>query len=113
MERPALPWLDRYIVLDCARSGGHQEPDTYQYDPLNPVRTHEGWAIWEFVNDMGSREDVQRRDDVLVYTSAAIEEAIEVTGAPTATLYAASTAPDTDFVVTLSVVFMILFILVD
>ncbi len=91
--------------LAGAAPAGEQAPDVYVYDPLNPVRTNEGMAVWEFVDDMGSRADTQRRDDVLVYTTEVLAEAIDVVGAPKATLYAASTAPDTDFIVTLSDVY--------
>jgi uncharacterized protein len=41
------------------------------------------------------------RDDVLVFQSAPLEEALEVTGPLTAVLYVSSTAPDTDFTVKL------------
>jgi len=40
---------------------------------------------------------VEARDDVLVYTSPVTSDALEVTGPVTVTLYAASSAPDTDF----------------
>ena len=40
---------------------------------------------------------VEARADVLVYTSAVVTDALEVTGPVMVTLYAASDAPDTDF----------------
>jgi len=40
---------------------------------------------------------VEARPDVLVYTSPALVEPLEVTGPISVTLYAASSAPDTDF----------------
>ena len=40
---------------------------------------------------------IERRDDVLVYTSDVLEEDLEVTGPLEVVLYAASSAPDTDF----------------
>ena len=40
---------------------------------------------------------VEARADVLVYTSEAMTAGLEVTGPIVVTLYAASTAPDTDF----------------
>jgi hypothetical protein len=45
---------------------------------------------------------IERRDDVLCYTSAPLERDLEVTGPVEAVLYAASSAPDTDFTVRLS-----------
>ena len=40
---------------------------------------------------------VERRDDVLVYTTEPLTEDTEVTGPVSVRLYAASSAPDTDF----------------
>jgi hypothetical protein len=48
---------------------------------------------------MGVRNQaaVQQRDDVLVYTGEILEQEIEVTGPVVFKLFAASSAPDTDF----------------
>ncbi|MDB4896678.1 MAG: hypothetical protein JWN15_2940, partial [Firmicutes bacterium] len=40
---------------------------------------------------------VEQRQDVLVYSTPTLKEAVEVTGPISVTLYAASSAPDTDF----------------
>jgi putative CocE/NonD family hydrolase len=45
--------------------------------------------------------DVESRDDVLVYTSEPLSEPVEVAGPVEATLFAATTGTDTDFVVRL------------
>jgi putative CocE/NonD family hydrolase len=47
------------------------------------------------------RRPVERRDDVLVYTTGPLEDDLEVTGPVEMVLYAQSTAPDTDFTATL------------
>ena len=103
-----------YLASDGTTAGGllswsppsaAEEPDRYDYNPLNPIRPNKGWKVWEVVDDMGSRAAIQSRDDVLTYSSSVLEAAVEVTGVPTATLFAASSAPDTDFVVTLSDVY--------
>ena len=47
------------------------------------------------------RRPVERRDDVLVYTSEPLEKDVEVTGPVEMTLYASSSARDTDFAATL------------
>lgn len=80
---------------------GEEPADHYEYDPLDPVRSVEGVGVWHLLSSMTDRADVERRDDVLVYTSAVLEEDVEVTGVIEATLHAASSAPDTDFVVNL------------
>jgi hypothetical protein len=43
------------------------------------------------------QSDIERRDDVLVYTSSPLPEGLEVTGPVEAILYVSSSAPDTDF----------------
>ena len=84
-----------------AAAPGEELPDGFTYDPNDPVPTVGGPIL--FLADSGpwDRRLVQRRDDVLVYTSAVLEDAVEVTGPVTLTLYAASSAPDTDFTATL------------
>jgi putative CocE/NonD family hydrolase len=44
-----------------------------------------------------NQADVEDRDDVLVYTSEVLSADLEVTGPVSLRLYAASSAPDTDF----------------
>lgn len=88
-------------VLDWMPPNGEQIVDEYDYDPLDPVDWTAKLYIWSYLNEMGDREEVQQRKDVLVYSTSVLEEEIEVTGAVTTTLYAASDAPDTDFVVNL------------
>jgi putative CocE/NonD family hydrolase len=70
--------------------------DSYGYDPARPV---------PFVTDptssqVGGPHDysaIERRDDVLVYVTSPLVEDTEVTGPVRVDLYAASSAPDTDF----------------
>lgn len=73
-------------------------PDTYVYDPANPVPTTGGNLL---PANLGAgpveQGEVAKRNDVLVFATAPLERDIEVTGNITVTLYAASTAPDTDF----------------
>ena len=47
------------------------------------------------------RRPVERRPDVLVYTTEPLDQDVEVTGPITLTLFASSNAPDTDFTGTL------------
>ncbi len=100
---------------DAARAGGalsaqapEVEPlDSYVYDPTDPVPTLGGptslpGAFMRTNSGPMDQRRVEQRDDVLVYTSAALERAVEVTGPLTVVLYAATSAPDTDFVAKLS-----------
>lgn len=70
-------------------------PDRFTFDPGNPVPGN--------LDDWGSdRQAVQRRDDVLVYTSDVLKEPLEVIGSVFVNLQAASDARDTDFTAVLS-----------
>jgi uncharacterized protein len=85
---------------------GNQPPDRYSYDPADPVPTLGGnnstWTLMKFAADQIrpgpiDQRPIERRDDILVYTTAPLEADLEVTGPLQVILYAASSAPDTDF----------------
>jgi putative CocE/NonD family hydrolase len=80
-----------------------QQPDHYSYNPLDPVRSVEGVGVWNLftVGQLSDRSKIECRPDVLVYSTPLLEQDIEVTGTIQAVLYAASSAPDTDFVINL------------
>ncbi|MGE5646397.1 MAG: CocE/NonD family hydrolase [Acidobacteriota bacterium] len=74
-----------------------KEPvDAYTYDPAQPTPfvTEPSFAQIGGPDDYRS---VERRDDVLVYTSEPVTEDTQVCGPIRARLYAASSARDTDF----------------
>ena len=90
---------DGTLDTTCPGSESH---DTFIYDPSDPVPTVGGsTCCGEDVTpvSMGPRDQrpVEWRADVLVYTSATLDQAIEVTGPIKVVLWAASSAPDTDF----------------
>jgi putative CocE/NonD family hydrolase len=70
-----------------------REPaDHYTYDPENPVIPAEG------EEDPGKDERyIEKRDDVLIYTSEPLKDPVEVIGEVVVQLFAASDARDTDF----------------
>lgn len=73
-------------------------PDHFTYDPRDPVMT--------LYNENGHDEPhdlrvLNHRRDVLVYQTEPLDQPLEVTGYPVMTLFAASDAPDTDFIVKL------------
>ena len=77
--------------------------DSFQYDPANPVPTVGGQT--EFPPDQRGPQDrrpVQKRDDVLIYSSEPLPRKLEVTGPIELKLYAASSAVDTDFTAVLT-----------
>lgn len=75
-------------------------PDEYVYDPKDPVPTMGGALLMPAVYRAGARDQspIEERSDVLVYTSEELREDYTAIGPVYATLYAASSAPDTDFV---------------
>lgn len=72
--------------------------DHYVYDPQNPVPSLHGPPLYVIPTDQRPLAD---RRDVLVYQTEPLTERFEVTGNPTVELFAASSAPDTDFFVRL------------
>jgi putative CocE/NonD family hydrolase len=77
-----------------------QQPDTFTYDPKRPAPAFTGELLWG-----EDRRPIQRRRDVLVYTSDRLAEPVEVIGSVVVTLRAASDALDTDFTAVLSDVY--------
>lgn len=74
--------------------------DRFVYSPENPVRTKGGslpGTTPALEPGPFDQRDVEQREDVLVYTSDAVTAELEVTGPLTVTLYASSSAKDTDF----------------
>ena len=79
---------------------GAEPPDSYVYNPRNPTPTMGGGLCCNHVFSYGGafeQRSVEEREDVLVYTSEPLAEPLEVTGPLEVVLYAASSAPDTDF----------------
>jgi putative CocE/NonD family hydrolase len=81
-------------------SAQKEAPDTYIYDPANPVPTVGGPLCCDSEHlAPGPRDQqaVESRPDVLVYSTPALDQDMEVTGPVTLNLYASSSAVDTDF----------------
>jgi predicted acyl esterase len=74
--------------------------DSFVYDPGSPVPSLGGHSCCTGTNTEAGAYDqstIELRDDVLVYTSAVLEEGLEVTGPLKVVLQVSSSAPDTDF----------------
>jgi putative CocE/NonD family hydrolase len=107
-ELPRWPSPDAELRSYYLRSGGRanslvgdgalrpepppkeEPPDRFTHDPADPVPRVRG------VGPADQRK-VESRADALCYSSAALEGGVEVTGPVRAVLFAASSAPDTDF----------------
>jgi len=78
--------------------------DSFIYDPSYPVPTVGGDACC--IADVGSSKvrpgsfdqgEIELREDILVYTSEALREPVDVVGFAKVTIYVSSNVPDTDF----------------
>lgn len=86
----------------------HAGVDTFVYDPRHPVPTVGGAVCCDvrvFPWGPMDQREVEKRADVLVYTTGPMVSDLEVTGPIRVVLYASSSAPDTDFTAKLVDVF--------
>jgi uncharacterized protein len=84
----------------AAEAPGREPADHYLYDPRDPVPTRGGaLCCWQAAVAAGAynQHEVETRPDVLVYTTPPLESPVEVVGPVIAKLWAACSAPDTDF----------------
>jgi len=77
--------------------------DTYIYDPLNPVPTTGGNNCCGTPTQAGpyDQRPLERREDILVYTSEYLSDTITVAGPVRMKLHAATDGPDTDWMIKL------------
>ena len=74
--------------------------DKYTYNPEDPAPTRGGPLCCDGSHQPGGPFDqrpVENREDVLIYSTPAFKQDVEVTGPVTLELYASSSAVDTDF----------------
>ena len=83
---------------------GNYDSISYLYDPLNPVPTIGGQNL-NIERGPFDQQEVEDRDDVLVFTSEILTEPYEATGPIKARLNVSSDCPDTDFTVKLTDVY--------
>ncbi|MFS4415117.1 CocE/NonD family hydrolase [Maribacter sp. 2307ULW6-5] len=79
-------------------------PDTFVYDPMNPVNSYGGNVCCTGNAIKGGAYDqsaLEEREDILVYTTDVLEEGTEVTGFIESTLYLSSDVKDTDLTIKL------------
>lgn len=79
-------------------------PDSFDYDPMNPVPSFGGNVCCTGNAITGGSWDqskMEERQDILVYSSDVLKEGIELSGSIDLTLFVSSSAKDTDFTVKL------------
>ena len=102
---PTPAYLRAGGVLTFDAPATDEAPDTFRYDPSDPVDETVGRNCWALCVALGDRRRLDGRDDIASYVSEPLEAALELTGPVTATLHAATSAADTDFTVALCDVF--------
>lgn len=84
------------------KPGKNDLPDVFTYDPADPVPSYggnvccTGGAIQPGSFD---QSEIEKREDILVYTTEPLKKGVEVSGFIEATLYVSSDAKDTDFTI--------------
>jgi uncharacterized protein len=79
---------------------GAEEPERYEYDPANPVPTIGGRLCCgndQFPPGPADQRPNEGRHDVLIFSTPPLSQDVEATGWVKATIYASSSAVDTDF----------------
>ncbi|HEX7286848.1 MAG TPA: CocE/NonD family hydrolase [Candidatus Angelobacter sp.] len=87
-----------------AKNEDKDTPDRFTYDPMNPVPSYGGNVCCTGNAVSGGAFDqrkMEERPDILVYTSDALKEGMEVSGPIEATLYVSSDVKDTDVTIKL------------
>lgn len=82
--------------------------DSFIYDPANPVPSIGGHSCCSWTSGPQGQFDqssIEQHSDILVYSTPELTSPLEITGPITVTLYASSSAPDTDFTAKLVDVF--------
>jgi putative CocE/NonD family hydrolase len=97
---PSVVYLGSDGRLIATPPGVGDPPDSFVYDPDSPVPTI-GGANLKIPAGPYDQRPAESRSDVLVFTSSALTEPLEIVGPVTVVLHGSSTALDTDWVVRL------------
>ena len=92
---------DGKLTTSAAKS---DKPDSFTYDPMKPVPSFGGNVCCTGNAIKGGAFDQQQmetRNDILVYTTDILREGVEISGFIEATLYISSDVKDTDFTIKL------------
>ncbi|MDT9600356.1 CocE/NonD family hydrolase [Sphingosinicella rhizophila] len=87
-----------------ATGTGKGPADSYTYDPANPIpslSSRTAGARGGLPQGSVDHREIEKRDDILVYTSAPLSEDTEVTGPVRANIYISTNVVDTDVLVRL------------
>ncbi|MEE2822203.1 MAG: CocE/NonD family hydrolase [Acidobacteriota bacterium] len=82
-----------------------EKPDEYVHDPYNPIPTIGGHGGYGRMWTMGPQDNRPAESRILTFTTDPLQQDLEVVGEIQARFFASSSAPDTDFVLTLTDVY--------
>jgi uncharacterized protein len=93
-------------VLTASAPAAAAAADRFRYDPADPVISHGGQisgvgADQENGDGAFDQRSIEKRKDVLVYTTAPLSQDVAVFGYIDTQLFVSSSAPDTDFTIKL------------
>ena len=91
-------------VLSSKKDKRGKTSDMFLYDPMNPVKSYGGGVCCTGNAVQGGsfdQREMEKRKDILVYTSEPLKEGVEVSGFIKSTLYLSSDAKDTDLTIKL------------
>ena len=97
-------YLHRDGSLSNRKPAAKDQPLNYDYDPADPVPTLGGNIMEPTLRGPYDQAPLDGRDDILRFTTAPFDKRTEITGPIRAEIFAASSAPDTDFMAKLVVV---------
>ena len=84
------------------KKAGRDNPDTFQYDPMDPVNSYGGNVCCTGTAVQGGsfdQQEMELREDILVYTSEPFQEGTEISGFIESKLYLSSDVKDTDLTI--------------
>ncbi|MXO60648.1 CocE/NonD family hydrolase [Altererythrobacter salegens] len=105
LERAKLtPWFfhgDGSLSPESPTVGS--EPRSFEFDPADPLPTLGGATLMPTIYPKGAiaQNQLHGRSDLLLYTSAPLDEPLEVTGPISVRLWASTSARDADWVIKL------------
>ena len=92
-----IPPRPGVAAAGAAGTGGGAAADTFTYDPGDPTPYLVDARELELSLNEDYADVERRRDDMLVFTTAPLEDSLRIEGPMTATLWAATDARDTDW----------------
>jgi len=101
---PTPYYLQPEGTLSTGEAAAGDASSTYIFDPADPVPTRGGANL---TIDAGpyDQSSLESREDVLLFSTAPLEQSLEVTGDLKVILYVSSDVPDTDFTAKLTDVY--------